>query len=425
MIFLLIGIVLILAVLGLPLFIVFGIVSLLSYHSTEIPISSMAVEIYKLSSSNFSVLVAIPLLTFSGYLMAEGKTPERLVNLGRTWLGWIPGGLAWVTILICAIFTVFTGASGVTIIALGGLLYPVLVKDGYPENFSIGLVTTCGSVGLMFFPALPLIIYSIPSGANIDQLKHAGVLPGVLIIVLLAAYSTWVALRSSWKPHPFRWKDAFVALWEAKWELPIIAIIVLAFKTGSITVNEVPVVISFYVFVKEVFIYRDVSLFRDVPRIAQQSMVLVGSIFMVFALALVFTNFLIDQKVTDHVFEWISPYVTNKWLFLLALNVFLLIVGSMMDIYSALMVVVPLLMPIARQYGVDPLHLGMIFLANLEIGYLHPPVGLNLFLSSMRFKRSLTTLYWDTLPFLVLVLIALILITYAPSLSLFLPQMMK
>ncbi len=413
--------IILLSILGTPLFVIFGIVSILCYHSTpDMSLPLMAVEINKLATSNFSVLVAIPLLTFSGYLLAEGKTPERLINLGKTWLGWMPGGLAWMGIFICAAFTVFTGASGVTIIALGGLLLPIMVRHGYPEKTAVGLITTCGSVGLMFFPALPLIIYSIPSGANIDQLKVAGILPGALIIFLLGTYTTFVTLRSNWKPSAFKLKEAGRALWEAKWEIPIIVIIILAFRKGGITVNEVPLVISFYIFIKEIFICRDISFFRDVPRIARQSMALVGAIFMVFALALVFTNYLVDRQVTSHIFDWISPYITSKWIFLLALNIFLLVVGSMMDIYSALAVVVPLIMPISNKYGIDPLHLGMIFLTNLEIGYLHPPVGLNLFLSSIRFKRSLVQLYKDTFPFLILLIIALLLITYVPELSLYL-----
>ncbi len=420
--FLLTFAIILLSVLGTPLFVIFGIISILCYHSTsDMSLSLISIEIYKLATSNFSILVAIPLLTFSGYLLAEGKTPERLINLGKTWLGWMPGGLAWMGIFICAAFTVFTGASGVTIIALGGLLLPIMVRHGYPEKTAVGLITTCGSVGLMFFPALPLIIYSIPSGANIDQLKLAGIIPGALIIFLLGAYTTFITLRSNWKPSPFKIKEALSSLWEAKWEIPIIVIIVLAFKKGGITINEVPLVISFYIFVKEIFICRDLHFFRDVPRIALQSMVLVGAIFMVFALALVFTNYLVDQQVTAHIFDWISPYITSKWVFLLVLNIFLLIVGSMMDIYSALAIVVPLIMPISNQYGINPLHLGMIFLTNLEIGYLHPPVGLNLFLSSIRFKRSLVQLYKDTFPFLILLILALILITYVPALSLWLP----
>jgi tripartite ATP-independent transporter DctM subunit len=406
------------ALFGAPLFVIFGSISLLSFHNAGIDSSATIIEMYRLASA--PTLVAIPLFTFAGYLMAESKTPERLVALAKPLFGWMPGGLAIMTIVACAFFTAFTGASGVTIIALGGLLYPILVKERYPDNFSMGLVTTCGSVGLMFPPSLPLILYGLFSGAHVDKLFLAGLLPGLLIIAILSLYSIVVNRGAVQQRHPFRVKEVLRAVRGAAWELPLPFIILFGIYGGFVTASEAAAVTAFYVFVVEVFIYRDLSLTKDVPRIAKQSMVLVGSIVVIFAVAMGFTSYLIDEQVPMHLFQWIRTYITSKWAFLLALNVFLLIVGSLMDIFSAIIVVVPLIIPIAKQFNVDPIHLGIIFLTNLEIGYLHPPVGLNLFLSSIRFKRSIINLYWVTLPFLLLLVLALIIITYWPDLSLYL-----
>jgi C4-dicarboxylate transporter, DctM subunit len=406
------------ALFGAPLFVIFGSISLISFHNAGIDSSATIIEMYRLASA--PTLVAIPLFTFAGYLMAESKTPERLVALAKPLFGWMPGGLAIMTIVACAFFTAFTGASGVTIIALGGLLYPVLVKEKYPDNFSMGLVTTCGSVGLMFPPSLPLILYGLISGASVDRLFVAGLLPGLLIILLLSLYSIWRNRGIEQQKHPFSLKEILKAIRGAAWELPLPFIILWGIYGGYVTASEAAAVTAFYIFVVEVFIYRDLSLTKDVPRIARQSMVLVGSIVVIFAVAMGFTSYLIDEQVPMKLFEWIRLYISSKWAFLLMLNFFLLIVGSLMDIFSAIIVVVPLIIPIAKEFGVDPIHLGIIFLTNLEIGYLHPPVGLNLFLSSIRFKRSIINLYWVTLPFLMLLVLALIIITYWPDLSLYL-----
>lgn len=412
-----IGIALI-ALLGAPLFVIFGSISLISFHSAGIDSSATIIEMYRLASA--PTLVAIPLFTFAGFLMAESKTPERLVALAKPLFGWMPGGLAIMTIVACAFFTAFTGASGVTIIALGGLLYPILVKEKYHDNFSMGLVTTCGSVGLMFPPSLPLILFGLISGTNVDELFIAGLFPGMLIIAILSIYSVWANRGVEKQRHPFDLKQIARAIRGAAWELPLPFIIIVGIYGGYVTASEAAAVTAFYVFVVEVFIYRDLSLTKDVPRIAKQSMVLVGSIVVIFAVAMGFTSYLIDEQVPMHLFEWIRTYITSKWMFLLALNIFLLIVGSLMDIFSAIIVVVPLIIPIAKEFDVSPIHLGIIFLTNLEIGYLHPPVGLNLFLSSIRFKRSIINLYWVTLPFLMLLVLALLIITYWPDLSLYL-----
>jgi len=405
---------------GAPLFVIFGAITLFADHKAGTDSAAIIAEMYRLAQQPF--LVAIPLFTFAGYLMAESKTPQRLVALANPLFGWLPGGLSLITILVCAIFTAFTGASGVTIIALGGLLYPILVKENYPDNFSMGLVTTCGSVGLMFPPSLPLILYGIATNgkANIPDLFRAGLLPGLLIIALLGIYGVWCNRGNANERYPFNFKEALHALKGCAWELPLPFIILIGIYGGFFTAAEASAVTAFYILIIEVFIYRDLKLSKDVPRIACQSMVLVGSIIVIFAVALGFTQYLVDQQVPNQILDWIRHYITSKWVFLIALNIFLLIVGSLMDIFSAILVVVPLILPIAQKYEVNPVHLGIIFLTNLEIGYLHPPVGLNLFLSSIRFKRSIINLYWVTLPFLLLLVVALMIITYWPTLSLYL-----
>lgn len=410
------------AFLGAPLFVVFGSISLLAFQTAGIDSSATIIEMYRLASA--PTLVAIPLFTFAGFLMAESKTPERLIAIAKPLFGWMPGGIAIMAIVACAFFTAFTGASGVTIIALGGLLYPIMLKEKYPDNFSMGLVTTCGSVGLMFPPSLPLILFGLISSTNIDQLFVAGIVPGVLIIVMLSAYGIFVNRGAKIARHPFSLKELKIAIQKAGWELPLPFIILFGIYGGYITASEAAAVTAAYVFVVQVFIYKDLKLTTDVPRIAKQSMVLVGSIVVIFAVAMGFTSYLIDEQVPIKLLDWIRTYITSKWMFLLALNIFLLVVGSLMDIFSAIIVVVPLIMPIAKEFGVDPIHLGIIFLTNLEIGYLHPPVGLNLFLSSIRFKRSIVNLYWVTLPFLLLLVLALIIITYVPDLSLGLLKIM-
>lgn len=410
--------VVVIAVAGAPLFIIFGAAALMAFHSTDTPAMAIIIEMSRLISA--PTLSAIPMFTFAGYLMAESKTPERLVNLSQALFGWMPGGLALVSIVACAFFTAFTGASGVTIIALGGLLYPVLVKEKYGEDFSTGLMTAGGSLGLLFPPSLPLILFGLIASVSVDQLFMAGIFPGFLIMLILGLYAMRQGKRSHANRQPFRLREVLTTARQAAWEIPLPFIILIGIYGGYFTANEAAAVTAFYIFVVEVFIYRDVHLFRDVPRIVQESMILVGSILVILAVAMGFTSFLVDEQVPGKIFDWIQGFVHSKWVFLIALNIFLLIVGALMDIFSAIIVVVPIILPIAHKFGVDPVHLGIIFLTNLEIGYLTPPVGINLFISSIRFKKSITHLYKVSLPFLFLLLIALVIITYWPDLSLFL-----
>ena len=408
----------VLAILGTPLFIVISALALISFHSIDIDLSVVIIEMSRLSDT--PLLLSLPLFIFAGTLLAESGTPQRLLRLSQVLLGWMPGGLAVVSLLVCAVFTAFTGASGVTIFAIGGLLYPALIKDNYSERFSLGLITSSGSLGLLFPPSLPLILYGVISETRVDQLFLAGILPGILMLILLVAYSMIKGpgrrVKDEEKPT---YKDKLAGLKEAAWELPLPFIVLGGIYGGFFVAGEAAAITALYVLIVEVLIYRDISITK-LPKIMVQSMVLFGGILVVLAASMATTNYLVDQQVPMRLFELIREYISSKYTFLLLLNIFLLIVGSMLDIFSALVLVVPIIIPIAEAYGVDLIHLGIIFLTNLQIGYCTPPVGLNLFLASYRFDKPVVTLYRATLPFLALLMLTLIIITYFPIISLFL-----
>ncbi len=412
---------LLLALYGTPLFAIISAVSLLAFYFADIPLAVVIVELYRLA--NQPILLAIPLFTFAGYLLAESQAPRRLINFSRAYFGWIPGGLSIVSLVSCAIFTAFTGASGVTIIALGGLLFPMLLKDNYPERFSLGLLTSSGNLGMLFPPSLPIIIYGLISEVSIDKLFLAGLLPGLLMVALLSIYSVYYVKDQKVPTTPFNLKNAISATREAAWELPLPLIILLGIYMGLFTVMEAAAVTAFYVLIVEVFIYRDVKLFTGLPRVMRESMVLVGGILVILGAALGMANYMIDAEIPMAILDFMRDFITSKTVFLITLNIFLLIVGFMLDIFSAILVVVPLIIPIAENFGVDPVHLGVIFLANLGIGYTTPPVGMNLFIASFRFNKPIVQLYIASLPFLIILLISLVIITYVPELSLWLVRL--
>ena len=408
--------ILFLAILGAPLFVVISALALLSFYSIDIDLSVVIIEMSRLSDT--PLLLSLPLFIFAGTLLSESGTPQRLLRLSQVLLGWMPGGLAVVSLMVCAVFTAFTGASGVTIFAVGGLLYPALIKDNYSERFSLGLITSSGSLGLLFPPSLPLILYGVISGTRVDQLFLAGILPGFLMLTLLVSYSMVKGPRRKFKDtEKPTYRDMLSGLKEAAWELPLPIIILGGIYGGFFVAGEAAAVTALYVLIVEVLIYRDIAISR-LPKIMVQSMVLFGGIIVVLAASMATTNYLVDQQVPMRLFELIQEYISSKYTFLLLLNIFLLIVGSMLDIFSALVLVVPIIIPIAEAYGVNLTHLGIIFLTNLQIGYCTPPVGLNLFLASYRFNKPVVTLYRATLPFLALLMITLIIITYFPALSL-------
>ena len=419
--FFVVGIVLILlAMLGAPLFSLIGGLAIYLFSTSGGEPKFVIAELTRLAE--FPSLIAIPLFTFSGYLLAESKTPQRLVNLSQAFVGSIPGGFAVVALIACAVFTAFSGASGVTIIALGGLLFPILLKQGYPERFSLGLLTTSGSLGLLFPPSLPIILYGIVAQISIDKLFVAGLVPGILLIVLLGTYASAVSLRSKVVRTRFELSRVLRAMRESVWEIPLPFIVIGGIYAGVFTATEAAAVTAFYVLIIEVFVYKDLSLKKDVPAIMHRSMLLVGAIFVVLGTALGLTNYFIDEQIPQRLFEWIRQFIENKYTFLVLLNCLLLVI-NMVEIFSAIIIVVPLIIPIATQYGVDPVHLGIIFLLNLEIGYMLPPLGLNLFLGSLRFERPMTLMYRVTLPFMAILFATLLAVTYFPEMSLWLVQL--
>ena len=404
-----------LAILGAPLFAVIACGAILGYLQADIPLASIAVEI--LGVATLPTLVAIPLFCFAGYILAESPAPKLLVRLSEALVGWMPGGLAVFALAVCALFTAFTGASGITIIAMGALLYPALKQARYSERFSLGLVTSGGSLGLLFAPSLPLILYGVVSGTRIDSLFRAGVLPGLLMIVLLSGYCLWVN-RSERRPlTSFDWREVGGAIKAAGWELPLPFIVLGGIYSGYFAISEAAAVTALYVVIVEVFIRRAIP-FSRLPLIMRDSMTLVGGILLILAVSLASTNLMIDTEVPQRLLSVIGEAVSGPLTFMLALLVFLLILGAFLDIFSAIVLVVPLILPIAAQFGVHPVHLGIVFLATMQLGYLTPPVGLNLFIASYRFEQPIVRVYLASLPFLLVLFAAVLLIAFWPTLSL-------
>ncbi|MFQ5716298.1 MAG: TRAP transporter large permease [Nitrospinales bacterium] len=412
-----------LAFLGVPLFAIIGLAGLVSFYQADIDTSAIFIELYRIASN--PTLIAIPLFTFAGFVLAEGKTPQRLTRLSQAFLGGIAGGAPLVVLVSCAFFTAFTGASGVTIIALGGLLYPLLIKEMYSKNFSLGMMTSSGSLGLLFPPSLPLILYGLVAQVSVDDLFLAGIVPGLLMIAIIAVYSIFKGSGSKIRKTPFDLAKAKSAVREAVWEIPLPFIILVGIYGGIFTINEAAAVTVVYVLVIQSLVYKDIHPLRDIPRLMRQSMALVGSIMIILGAAMGFTSYLVDEQIPMQLLAFMKQYIDNQLTFLIVLNIFLLAVGCMMDIFSAIIVVVPLIVPIAQSFGVDMVHLGIIFLTNLEIGYSTPPVGINLFIASSRFGEPVVRLYRAALPFLGLRLIGLLLITYISGLSLFLVQLFQ
>jgi len=407
----------ILAIFGAPLFTIIAASAMLGYQNEGIDLMAIAIEV--LGIAGMPMLSAIPLFTFAGYLLSESNAPQRLVRLTNAMLGWMPGGLALVALAACAFFTAFTGASGVTIIALGAILYPALKQDGYPDNFNLGLVTTSGSLGLLFAPSLPLILYGVIAEISIDDLFRAGVLPGLLMLVLLSGYSLWINRHNRKPMSSFSWKEVGGALWAAKWELPLPVVVLGGIYSGYFAVSEAAAVTALYVLIVEVFILREIK-FRDLPGVMRESMLLVGGILIILGVSLASTNYMIDAGIPQQLLAYITEFVSSQASFLFLLFIFLLILGAILDIFSAIVLVVPLILPIAAQYGVNDFHLGIVFLAAMQLGYLTPPVGLNLFIASYRFNRPIMQVYSATFPFLIILMLSVLMIMYWPGLSLWL-----
>ena len=417
-------ILIVLALLGAPLFAIIVSSALLGFRAEEVDLQVVTIEIYRLAE--MPILLAIPLFTFAGYLLGESNAPHRLVRLTNALLGWLDGGLAIVALAACALFTAFTGASGVTIVALGALLYPALREANYPDRFSLGLVTTSGSLGLLFAPALPLILYGIVAQqmkvdppVRIEDLFAAGLIPGLMMVAMLSAYAIWKVRGRTKSREPFTWNEAFGAIREASWEIPLPIVVLGGIYSGTFALSEAAAVTAIYALVVEVGIRREIPLAK-LPGVMRESMVLVGAIMIILGVSLASTNYLIDTEVPARLFELVRARVDSPFVFLILLNVFLLSLGMVLDIFSAIVIMVPIILPIAIGYGIHPIHLGIIFLANMQIGYITPPVGMNLFIASHRFERPVIEVYRATIPFFIILLISVLLITYVPAISLLL-----
>lgn len=402
-------------VFGAPLFIGLGGLAVLFFWNDAVPIAAIPVEMYRIVVS--PTLPTIPLFTLAGYILAESGASKRMIEVFRHWFGWMPGGTPVMVTVLCGFFTTLTGGSGVTILALGGLLLPMLRAENYSMRFSIGLITVSGSLGLLFPPSLPVIIYGVTAGVAINKIFLAGILPGTLLVAVVAAWGVRQGFKSGVKRKPFEARKAFVALWRAKWEVAIPFMILVGIFGGFTTLVEVAAFTVVYVLFVETIIYKDVKL-NDIPGVIVDCATLVGGVLIILGVAMGLTNYLVDAQVPLIALDWVKENIQSKYVFLLTLNILLLIVGCLMDIFSAIIVVVPLIEPMGVHFGIDPVHMAVIFLANLELGYLTPPVGMNLFLSAYRFDKSMPEVYTATLPFFIILLIAVLAITYIPAISL-------
>ena len=416
------AIILLLAALGMPLFAVIAAIAMLGFHLAGYDLVAVAVEFYRLG--DMPGLIAIPLFTLAGYLLGESGAPRRLVRLSNALLGWLPGGLAIVAIVASSFFTAFTGASGVTIVALGALLYPALRQAGYGERYSLGLVTAAGSLGLLFAPSLPLILYGFVAGqmgsdppVTIPDLFLAGLLPGLLMVAMLSMHAMWVGRGIPQSRHRFDAGELARALRETAWELPLPVIVLGGIYTGAMAASEAAAVTALYVLVVTVLIKKEIS-FRKLPEVMAESMRLVGAILLILGAALALSNWLVDQEVPATLFAVLSEHVDSPWVFLLLLNLFLLVVGMLLDIFSAVVILTPLLLPVAAGFGIHPVHLGVVMLANLQLGYFTPPVGMNLFIAAYRFGQPVLVLVRACIPFFLVLAAAVALITWWPALSL-------
>jgi len=407
--------------LGAPIFVGLAGIGAVLLWSDFWPAAHVASKVYNLVLEPF--LPTIPLFTLAGYILAEGGTPKRLVELFRAWFGWMPGGIAVVAVVVCGFFTSFTGGSGVTILAMGGLLYPMLREDNGDDRFNTGLLTSAGSLGLLFPPSLAVILYGLVAGIDIRRLFLAGYVPGVLEIVLVAGFAVAYNKRARVQRVPFEARRALTALWKAKWEAAIPFVVLGSIWFGFATIVEAAAITVLYAFVLEFFIHRDLKIRADLLRVVASAVTLIGGVLLILGVARGLTQYLIVADVPGKAIEWVQTFVESPLLFLLLLNVFLLLVGCVMDIFSAIVVVVPLIAPVGQHFGIDPFHLGIIFLINLELGYLTPPVGMNLFLASYRFKLPLPEVYRAALPFLAIRTVAVLLVTYAPVLTRWLPAL--
>jgi tripartite ATP-independent transporter DctM subunit len=402
------------AVVGTPLFAILGGTAALLFMHDGVTPATILIETYSLSVS--PTLPAIPLFTLAGFLLAEGRASERLLRVFRAFFGWIPGGTAVVCAVLCSFFTVFTGGSGVTILALGGVLFPALLKDGYREKFSLGLLTASGSLGLLLPPSLPLILYAVVAQIPFQDIFIGGILPGILLTAMVSAWGVREGIVSGAGRYPFRASEALASAWAAKWELAMPVLVLVAMFSGLATAVEAAALTALYALIVQAFIHRDLS-FPVLLRAFGECVTVIGGVLIILGVAIGLTNYLVGAQLPAKLLEWASAHIGSRLVFLLALNLFLLAVGWLMEIYAAIVVVVPLIVPLGAAFGIHPVHLGIIFIANLELGFLTPLVGLNIFLASYRFKRPVLEVCVAALPMMAILGIGVLVITYVPWLT--------
>ncbi len=400
---------------GAPIFVGLGGIAGLMFWSEYIPVAAIPAEAYRIVVS--PSLPTIPLFTLAGYILAESGSSQRMFKVFRVLFGWIPGGTPIVIVFLCGFFTALTGGSGVTILALGGLLYPLLRKEGYNELFSLGLITVAGSLGLLFPPSLPAILFGVTAGVSVKDIFIAGFIPGIILVLAVASWAIFQEKSQNRETQPLKMKNIGDALWEAKWEMLIPFLVLLGIFGGFTTLVETAALMVFYTFVIEVFVYKDLKM-GEFPRIVLSCATLIGGVLIILGVAMGLTSYLVDAQIPSLLLDWVKSTISSKFIFLFMLNILLLAVGCLMDIFSAIIVIVPLIMPLGIHFGIDPVHLGIIFIANLELGFLTPPVGINLFLSAYRFNKDMPTIYKATLPFFLIRFVVVLLITYVPIISL-------
>ena len=409
------GVILLATLAGAPIYIILGSLAALLFAVDDVPLASISVEAYRIASN--PILPTIPLFTLAGTVLAAGNSSSRLVRLFEAWFGWMPGGSAIAAICVCAFFTTFTGGSGVTILALGGLMLPVLLKQQYKEKFSLGVLTASGSLGILLPPSLLIILYGVASHTPINHLFIAGVVPGVMLISMICGFAIYKARSLKLKRRKFEWPAALSTLWESKWEVVLPVGVLYGIFSGIATLVEVAAAAAAYTLFVELFIHRDIKFGADLGDILKECAILVGGINIILASAMGLASYLIYEDVPSMAADLIQSLTSSPWVFLLALNFALLLAGCLLDIISAIVVIVPLMLPVAAAFGIDPVHLGIIFLANMELGYLTPPVGMNLYLASFRFEKPLMSVFRASLPFFLINLIAVLVITFVPAIS--------
>jgi tripartite ATP-independent transporter DctM subunit len=398
---------------GLPIFLALGGLSALYFWIDYTPIAAIAAETYRIVVS--PTLPTIPLFTLAGYILAESGAPKRIYNFFTHAFGWLQGGTPVIVVLLCSFFTALTGGSGVTILALGGILYPLLTKEGYSEKFSLGLITVSGSLGLLFPPSLPVIIYGVTAGVNVKDLFIQSFFPGVILVLSMVAWVYFQGKRHKIEKSPFKWDKLKESFLEAKWEIILPIIILTGVFSGYMTLVETAAFTVVYILTVEVLVYKDLPL-KNLSKIVVDCATLIGGVLIILGVAMGLTSYLVDAQVPMRLLEWIQSTISSKLVFLLLLNVLLLVIGCMMDIFSAIIVFVPLIAPLGNFFQIDPIHLAIIFIANLELGFFTPPIGMNLFLSAYRFNKSMPVLYSATIPFFLIRLSFVLILTYIPLL---------